>query len=98
MTDTENRPLRTLFVLRQVQIPWSELKAGDVFRTGKASPTDCYAEETNWSIATHDVSPELPPAEWRVQRMHVRTVSCHGPGAKEKEICFMPPIVEEKKK
>jgi len=58
--------LRPVFVLRQVQIPWSELRAGDVFRTAKASHTDVYANENEWNLAMSDAEQEPPPAEWGV--------------------------------
>jgi hypothetical protein len=59
--------LRPLYVLRQIQIPWSELQPGDVFRTAPAHAADMGANEDAWSLALTPAEKEDDPeAGWGV--------------------------------
>ena len=44
---------RKCFVLREVEIPMEELRRGDIFRQGKASPSDC-CDEYDYNVANND--------------------------------------------
>ena len=74
------KKLRKVWVLREVEIKFEDLKKGDVFRLGKANPKDCVNEQ-QWSRAVDD--PFYPP---RSDKKH---------GIETKEIAFVECVMPE---
>lgn len=47
-------PIRKVLVLKQVEVPWTSIKEGDIFRTLEASTRDVHARPNKWELATCD--------------------------------------------
>jgi hypothetical protein len=81
---------RRVLVLRQIEIPWSELKAGEVFRTEMAGPGDLFAQPDVWQVAITDAEQTQEEDNYCLQ---VEQVTYSGRGPEKGPFKLMPPEI-----
>jgi hypothetical protein len=64
---------RKCFVLQEIEVNLGDVKAGDIFRMGKASEDDC-VNESEWWIALKKAVPCRPRGNYTVEGQQIAFV------------------------